>query len=401
MSYDLNTLSAARLWSWHPDWSSGYEVKRAFRTDIITSRNNTEQRRALRDVARFSARYSTVVQDSDLRAANHFLRAWQNQPTAVLDFSRYALLTGASSAGVATLTLASPPAWVAADRLLVLCDADTNELVEVDSVADPTITLAATLDNAWATGSVVRPAIFGLLSGQITSSRYHRGAADIAVNIAAYPGGEPIEDEGTAATTFNGYEVFTAEPDWSGSPSLDYLFPVEQVDYGIGRTAQFRPIDMAQRTVEAEFAGLSASAALAIEQTFLRAKGRRGAFYRSAGEKDFVLAATATSGSSFFLDSGLDLFNDFGGVDYAENPTAIEVCLTSGTRLHRLITGITSSAGNSRVAVDSAWPTDLTTSNVARISWMPLVRFASDEMTTRWQTPLSATIRASFQTVRA
>lgn len=401
MSYDLNTLSAARLWPYHPDWSSGYEVKRAFRTDIITSRNNTEQRRALRDVPRLSASYSTVVQDSVLRAANHFLRAWQNKPTAVPDFSRHALLTGSSSAGVSTLTLASPPAWVAADRLLVLCSASETELVEVESVVGSTINLADPLANSWASGSVVRPAIFGLLNGRMSSSRYHRGAADIAVSIDAYPGGEPIEAEGAAATTFNGYEVFTAEPDWSGSPGLEYIWPVEQIDYGIGRTAQFRPIDMAQRVIEAEFSSLSASAALAIEQTFLRTKGRRGAFYRSVGEKDFDLAATASSGSSFFLDSGLDLFNDFGGVDYAENPTAIEVCLTSGTRLHRLITGITSSAGNSRVAVNSAWPTNLTTTNVARISWMPLVRFASDELTTRWQTPLSATIRASFQTARA
>lgn len=401
MSYDLNTLSAARLWSYHPDWSAGYEVTRAFRTDIITSRNGTEQRRALRDVARFSASYRTVVQDSDLRAANHFLRAWQNQPTAVPDFSRHALLTGSSSAGASSLTLASPPAWVAANRLAVLCDATDTELVEIEGVAGSTITLADPLADAWATGSVLRPAIFGLFNGRLTSSRFHRGAAEIAVSIDAYPGGEPVEDDGSAGTTFNGYEVFpTLEPDWSGSPGLEYLFPVEQVDYGIGRTAQFRPIDMAQRLTEATF-NLDRDDTEALEQFFRRMKGRRGAFYRGTGEKDFALAATASSGSSYFLDSGRALFDDFGGVDYAANPTAIEVVLTSGTRLHRLITGITLSSGNSRVAVNSAWPTDLTISNVARISWMPLVRFASDEMTTRWVMPLSATISTNFQSVRA
>lgn len=400
MTYDLNNLSGARLWTYHPDWSGGYEVTRAYRTDIITTRNGTEQRRALRDIPRLSASYRTIVQDDDLRAANHFLRAWQNKPAAVPDFSRYALLTGSSSAGVSTLTLASPPAWVAENRLLVLCSATETELVAVDDVTGSTITIDGTLDNAWAIGSVIRPAIHGLLNGRMSSSRFHRGAAEISVDVDAYPGGEPPEDDGTADTTFNGYEVFTFEPDWSGSPSLEYLLPVEQVDFGIGRTAQFRPIDIAQRLTEAEF-NLAGADAVTLEQMFRRMKGRRGAFYRGTGEKDFDLAATASSGSSAFLDSGRDLFDDFGAVDYAETPTAIEVCLTSGTRLHRLITGITLSGGNSSVAVNSAWPTDLTTSNVARLSWMPLVRFASDQMTTRWATPLQASIAASFQSVRA
>lgn len=401
MTYDVATLSAARLWSYHPDWSAGYEITRAFRTDITASRNQSEQRRALRDVARVSARYRTVLQDDDLRAARHFLRARQNDPAAAPDFSRYALLTGASSSGGGTLTLADPPAWVAADRLLVLCSGTTSELVEVASVADPTITIAGTLDNNWASGAIVRPALHGLLDGNLQSSRYRRSAAEMSVAIDVYPGGEPVEDEGAASDTFNGYEVFTAEPEWSRKPSLNYLWPVEQIDYGIGRAAQFRPVNVAQQLDEAEFAGLTAATALAIEQVFLRAKGRRGAFYRPSGEKDFVLAATASSGASTFLASGSDLVDDFGAVDYGGNPAAIEVCKTDGTRLRRLITGITPSGGNSSVAVNSAWPSDLTTSNVARISWMPLVRFASDEMTTLWRTPSSATIRASFQSVKA
>jgi len=113
-----------------------------------------------------------------------------------------------------------------------------------------------------------------------------------------------------------------------------------------------------------------------------------------------TLAATAGSGTSNFLASGSALFDDFGGTDWDAYPAALEVVLTDATRLRRLVTGITADGDNSRVAVSAAWPTDLTAANVARISWMPLVRFASDEMTTRWQTPVAASIRASFQGVR-
>lgn len=400
MTYDLNTLSAARLWPYHPDWSQGYEVRRAFLTDIARSRSNMEQRRALRDVPRFSAYYSAVVSGDDQREARQWLNTRQNMPAAVPDFSRHALTTGSASIGGTAITIASPPAWIAANRLIVLCSDVAMELVQVDEVSGSTVNLIGALDNNWPSGSVVRPVIHGLLSGDVRASRYRRGASAITVDVLAYPGGEPPEDEGAASDTFNGYEVFTAEPNWSGAPVLDYLWPVEEVDFGIGRTAQFRPIARPQQLDDAEFAGLSPSAVQAIEQFFLRHKGRRNAFYRPTTEKDFTLAATASTGSGFFLHPGTSLADDMGAINFTTYPAAIEVVMVNGTRIRRLVTGITSSGGNSRVDVNANWPTNLTASNVARISWMPLVRFGSDELVTRWQTPIAATIRAAFQGVR-
>jgi hypothetical protein len=398
MSYDLDTPSAARLWPFQPDFSSPYEIRRAFLTDITTSRNNTERRRALRDVARLSASYRTNVAGDELQAAKHFLRAWQNKPTAVPDYSRWAATTGSSSGGATTITMASPPAWIAAGQLAILCDPDgDSELVEIESVADPVVTLADPLATAWASGSIVRPVILGLLNGRLQGSMITRGVQQLGVQINAYPGGEPPEDEGTASDTFNGYEVFTAEPDFAQAPSIGHLWPVEQIDFGYGRAAQFRPIDRGESLVEATFTGLSPAAAQAIEQVFLRSKGMRGAFYRPTCEKDMTLAAN-TSGLARFDAVGTALADDFGSIDYAANPTMIEIVQTNGTRTRKRIAGITSVGGNSRIAFSGAL--SLTIATTARISWMPLVRFASDELGTSWRTFLSATIRAGFQTVK-
>lgn len=384
MTYDVRNPSVARLFSGQPDWRSGYEVTRSFKTDMTRSRNGTEQRRALRKVPRLSVRYRTVDEVS------HFMRVWQANPTAIPDFSRHALVSGSGD----TLTFTTVPAWVSVGGLLVLCG-DTPELVEVESIAGTTVTLTDTLAGTWGAGSVVRPGLFGLLSGTTQSSRFHRGIAETSVDFAVYPGGEPPEDEGTG-TTFNGYEVLTAEPDWSASPSFDYIWPVEQIDFGTGRTAEFRPIVLPQNLIEAEFP-CSVAEAVAIEQFFLRRKGRRGAFYRSTGHKDFTLAANA-SGTSFAAQ-GTALFNDLGTFDFATYPQAIEAVLTDGTRLRRLVTGITTSGGNSIVAVNSS--ITMTTANTARISWLPLVRFASDDLVTRWITPLRASIRTAFQGIVA
>jgi len=401
MSYDVLTPSAARLWSYAPDWSRGFDVKRAFATDIFSSRNNTEQRRAIRDTPRISAEYRTVVSGDSKRAAEHHLRAWQNKPVVVPDFARWARLTGASSGGATTLTVSPMPAWVAEGQPLVLCKTGVQEEVIVDSVAGTTINLVDPLVHAWASDDVLRPTFFGLFGGNIGSSRMNGGAATIDVAIDCYPGGEPPRGAGTAWATLNSIEVFTPQADYSSPPSVGHLWAVDQVDYSRGRTAQFRPVDFMARTLEAEYNGLDVTLATEIEQFFDRMKGRRGAFYLPTWESDYALVGTAGSGSTSFTALGSSLATDFGAVDFSVVNEGVVVYLTTGAVLYRRITDISASGGNSVVTVNAAWGTALSSANVARISRMPLSRFASDEMTMSWKTPLRAGSHLSFQQVSA
>lgn len=402
MTYDVLTPGVARLWPYSPDWSRPFEVKRSFLTDIAgPSRDGTEQRRATRDTPRLSVQYQTVVSGSDRRAADHHLRAWQNKPVVVPDFVRWSLLTGSSLAGTSTLTIASPPSWIAEGQPLVLCKAGTVEEVLVVGVAGSTVTLDDPLVSAWDAGAVIRPTFFGLFDGKIASTRPNGGTASISVSITCYPGGEPPRDAGSAWATLGGIEVFTLVPDYASPPNVSHLWPVDQIDFGRGRTAQFRPVDFMARALEAEFTGLGLADATALEQFFDRMKGRRTAFYLPTTEDDFGLAAPALSGDTAFLASGSALATDFGATDYAAVNEGVAVCLTDGTTLYRRISDISASGDNSLVTVNAAWGVALSTTNVARISRMPLSRFATDDMTTSWRTPLSASAALSFQQVNA
>lgn len=398
MAYDVATPDAARVWPYTPDWSRGYGIKRAYSTDITRSRNRTEQRRSLRDNPRMSAEYTTVVSDSEKRLADHHMRAWQNRPVTVPDWARWARLTAQSNSGTSALTVNPMPAWVAADQLLVLCSSAGLEQVLVLNVIGTTVNLVDPLAATWASGSVIRPTFFGLFDGSTRSSRLNKAAAAIDITISAYPGGEPPRAEGSAWATFNGFEVFTPQPDYISPPTLTYLWDVERVDYERGRTAEFRPVERFNRDVEAEFTGLDVDGAEELEQFFDRMKGRRGAFYMPTWEKDFALAAGESSGSTSFLADGPELAADFASAEF-DDSWGIAVCLTDGTHIYRLVTGIAAESGDSRVTVNSSWGVAISTANVARISWMPLRRFASDEMTTLWRTPLSAGARLGFTTV--
>ena len=387
MTYDVLTPGVARLWDYGPDWSRGFEVRRSFQTDISVSRDDTEQRRALRAVPRRSCRYRTMVSGNDRRAADRFLREWQNKPTVVPDYARWARLTAGSSAGATALTISPMPAWVGEGQPLVLCGA-TREEVLVEGVAGTTVTLAEPLASAWTNGSVIRPTFFGLLSAEMQSTRMTRNAAAIDVSLVGYPGGEPPRATGTPWATFNSREVFTLQPDYASPPSIGTIFPVEQVDYGRGRTAEFRPIDRMKRALELEFNGQDATAAGEIEQFFDRHLGRRTAFYAPSWEQDLVLVGTA-SGTSITVEgdcTDIDVFD------------AIAACLTDGTQLYRSISNPVLTSGNTEFTVSSAWPVTLG-ANVARISWMPLVRFASDDLITLWRTPQSADLKLAMQQV--
>lgn len=402
MTYDVLTPGVARLWPYSPDWSRPFDVRRSFLTDIAgPSRDGTEQRRATRDTPRLSAQYQTVVDGADRRAADHHLRSWQNKPVVVPDFVRWALLTAPSSSGSTSLDVTSPPSWIAIDQPLLLCAAGAQEEVLVTGVAGSTISVDDPLVNDWSAGAIVRPTFFGLFDGKIASTRPNGGTASISVSIDCYPGGEPPRDAGSAWATLGGVEVFTPIPDYASAPTVSHLWPVDQVDYGRGRTAQFRPVDFMARTLEAEFTGLGLADALALEQFFDRMKGQRTAFYLPTWEDDFGLAASALSGSSAFLASGSALATDFGSVDYSTVTEGVAVCLTDGTILYRRVTDTAASGGNSLVTVNAAWGVALSTANVARISRMPLSRFAADEMVTSWRTPLSASASLSFQQVKA
>jgi hypothetical protein len=401
MSYDVEAPSAARLWPYAPDWVRTFDVNRSYLTDIVTSRDNTEQRRALRDQPRLSATYQTTLSGSDRQAADHHMRAWQNEPVVVPDFARWARLTGSSSGGSSALTISPMPAWVAAGQPLVLCKSGVQEEVIVDSAGGSTINTVDPLVNAWASGDVLRPSFFGLFGSKLSSSRLNIDTASWQISVACYPGGEPPRDVGTAWASLNSIEVFTLEPDYVSPPSISDIWPVEEIDYGRGRTAQFRPVDRYARGAQYMFSGLDVATATELEQFFDRMKGRRTAFYLPTGEKDFTLAASAGSGASAFTASGSALASDFGSTDYSIVNEGVAVFLTDGSALYRRISDISASGGNSVVTVGSSWGVAISTANVARISRMPLTRFDADDMTTSWRTPLSASAQLPFLQVKA
>ena len=396
MAYDVLNAGSASIFAFLPDLNRGFTIQRSFATDIFSSRNGKEQRRATRDRPRYAISYSSPLRDDELHSARQYLRSRQNAPTAIPDFSRSQALAAQSSGGSSSITLDAAPDWLVAGSYALLCGGGNHELIQIASIASEIFTLESALASTWPIGTRIRRAFIGLLDGRIRASRLRPGAQEIDVRLSVYPGAMQQEPEGVAADILDGFEIFAADLDWSASPSMEYLFPVEQIDFGIGRTAQFRPIEFAQNLIEQEFAGLSNASSQEIERAFLRSKGARAALWLPTGEKDIILASEP-SGSSIIAVGGF-LADNFGSVDYAEEYLGIQICLLDGSKIYRRVANISANGGNSQISLSAS--VGFTQAQVARISWMPLARFASDDLSLLWKGPNAGSISARFQTVR-
>lgn len=399
MTYDVSDLSDAQIWRFAPDLGRGFELRRAFQTDIFTSRNGTEQRRATRDRPRVSCRFDCPIwSDDDFKLARIQLRGSQNAPTAIPDYTRRATLASASSAASDQLDLGTVPDWIVEGSWLILCNAGDYELVQVDSIYLDVITLTAPLANGFSTGATVRRALVGLLNGALRSTMTRHGAQTITVQLDVYPSLIPQEPEAGTVETLDGYDIFDENIDFSARPGMTYQFPVEQIDFGIGRTAQFRPIEFAREITETTHTGLAFADVDRIERFFMRTKGSRGAFWRSTREHDFTISSLASGGDHIVIADDNAISDQLGAIDYSEEPLAVALCLDDGTKVYRRVQNIFANGTQSRI--DVAGNISASVSEIVRGSFMRLVRFANDELSIEYGGSNNSSTRLRFQGVR-
>ena len=394
-------ITAVRPWLFAPQWSSKVTSRYEFKTDLFTARSGREQRRFLRQTPRRTLSYSTVAAGDAFRSLGLFLRANQNQPVAVPEWTRWAV-TSATTASLGTvLTFAATPAWMVVGQSVMLLSGNTSHVATITAATGTTVTLDTAVTTSWPAGSIVYAALLCSLSATMQAKNLTNAVKTLPVMLEVYPGSEPEQDTGSAAITFNGREVFPLTANWANDVSVEHQWPVEQVDFGRGRVTDFRPIGFPSQVRKATYLQRDRDEVQALVDFFCRMKGRLGAFYLSSDDDDLLLAATSSSGGSTLTVNAGDwtslLAADAGGYDDAQE--AICIRMRDGSRLYRLVTGVSGSGANRVVTCDGTWPSALSDTTVSGISWMPLVRFASDILELSWLSNAVAETQINFQSI--
>ncbi len=384
------------LWPFEVDWSSSYRVTYTYRTDILTRRSGSEQRRALRQTPRKTIEHLALLPNADaLRAFNRLLDGGQNMSVVMPEVTRKAQVAVASAGGASVLTIeGAAPAWLAAGAEVVLRARGGCKVAVVDEVDGDEVSFTSAV-GAWPAGTAIHPALTGTLPDELKAQRLTNGVAQVTVRFDVDPGSESYP-ETEAPLTLGGDEVFPFTPNWATPLDATHIWPVERIDYGSGRIATHRPIDFPSRGASGVYLARSAAEAEAMVAFFVRARGQRGSFLNSTLEHDLPPAAALASDTATLLVAGDDCFNA-----YHEHPVfgAVALAMAGGSVIRRIVTGMTLVEGDTAIAVNANWGQDVSIDTVDAISWLPRSRLASDEMTIEWLTDEVAQVQMSTRSL--
>jgi hypothetical protein len=385
-------------WPFQPDWGSPYVERYSYLTEVLVSDAGREQRRAYRGTSRRSLEYDIRVHGDRFRALRRTLATRQGEPLAFANERFIARSATGQNIGSANVTLAgSIPPWATSGRRVLIRDLAglRAEGRTVHSTSGTTITFTGAATEIWPEGSTLHPGFIGTLAQSLTHTAPTSEVLALSVALDIEPG-STVDLPGVAPTTFASREVLSHRPNWASALSMEATDPTVYVDQGMGVRATFRPIDFGttvrrQTHVIQNDADLNATLGL-----FQRMKGRRGEFYAPTHTRDIVLSGNVASGSRDWPIAGLDFHAAYAG-DTVHR--AFQVRLRSGAIHYFRVDQVLTSGSNSILRSVEAAPITFSPSAIQSISWMPVCRFASDDLVVSWRTSTIGETTLNIQTL--
>lgn len=388
----------AKLFLYPPNWRDAYRITYEYKTDIMTSRSGKEQRRALRTSPRKTIEFTTTLKGAEKRRFEQDMARWQNGLFVLPEIPRQAVCASAMGADDNVVNVETVPDWLVVDALVVIAWRGRYDVRKVQALSGTEVTFTSS-GAGFPAGTLIHPALTGLLAADIGSTNPTNGVAEINVSFAAKAGLEAAPTPGAPAVTKAGREVFTIKPNWATAPTVGFRAVLESVDYGRGVTAEFRPVAFRTRVTQEAFTSRNFEQADAIVRMFQRMKGQRGEFYRPSGynDMDFV---RAEGGSQNLRVAGTDIYDSYNGDTVHK---AVCISMRDGSKVMRLVESIitiSDDEGHDTVLVmTETFATTLNAADVVMVSWMPVCRLASDQLTVEWLTSTVAQTQVTMQTL--
>ncbi|MBB3231699.1 hypothetical protein [Halomonas stenophila] len=382
-------------WSIAPNWQHPYEETLACRTEILEAFDGSEQRIALRHLPRRTLAFTPLVDGEGSRRANRLLSTWQNRNYAMADWARGVGFAGLP-AGAEILELDETMPELEVGQLIVLRGGGNTQAIEVADIVGTTVTLNSPTAYPYPAGSVAYPGLIVHADASLSARRYTAAVGEMSLAFTEMHQTGQL-DLPAAPVTWRDREVFLARPNWVTRPQVDHRWAFEWLDSGRGQFATRTPHDAPKDIRKFAFTLEGRDAVRAIEQFFLRMRGRRGECYAPTQDDDLPLPAATT-----LLDGSQALpirdIEDADRMDAERVYRNVYVRLTDGTELFRQVTGADlSEAENPKLALDAAWPRTIEAHEVAKCCWLPRCRLASDELRIRWITAAVAETTLAFQ----
>ncbi|PTX49061.1 hypothetical protein IQ03_02464 [Gemmobacter caeni] len=377
-----------------PNWRFPVRDTYEFRTEILSSRDGTESRSALREHPRRKIEFTALLDGSRNRDMAMAMAAGRDGRFEIADYTAEPAFITAVAATATTLTLLSDgPPWLdGALSEVAIVSSRTARKVTVAGIAGNTITLDGQIGVAIPDGAAIYPVLDVIQSQSLTVSVYTTRLTSVDMAFDVTPGtslDDSSDSDILSAGAFYGRYVLLKKPNYMRSPRLNFEMTFERVDFERGIVNTYAPVPFTRRSLSAEYVGFDRPGVRELLDLFLRNKGKLGEIYVPTWGDDFppVIGITGTT-----LTVAGRTFYDAYATDEAH--TAFLLKKSNGDMVPFEIQSMSLSSGNTVLTLDRT--VGLSPVEVSSVSWMHVCRFANDALVIDWETNTIASVVLPF-----
>lgn len=384
----------SRLWGFPVQWSDGFEEELAFRTEIITSRDGTEQRIGQRIKPRSTYDFRSVLRAGPFRQALHRAAFRQGGLYFVAHPRKPAALSQAAARDDNTLRVASVPDWLTAGSYVVLDDGKgLTELAVVISRSGTTLGLASGLIHSFRAGAAVRMAVEGRFDGATEITQHTTRAATVETKFSGDPVKTLHPTFGAAPEAIEGTEYFDMAPNWRNEMTVTFEQLKETLDLERGAVDDLFPISATARSMAMTFLCGTEDRIDRVLGLFYRSAGRRRRFLMPLWADEMRPVGVTFDAQQVFTFSGSELHEVYADAPFYRRLLVREIGYPD--RIFN-VTGIRLDAlGNTIFDLDEPVDHNIHPDNITSMVWVGMHRFASDRLTISWRSDGVAEINVS------
>lgn len=388
------------LLPFEPDWSADVQVEREYKTDVIVSRNLTEQRKAARQQPRRSFEFETHLAPKDSKNLILWMGSKAQSLFAIPDFTRETELSSSAFIAVSAISIPTPvPHWVRAGASLVIGSGRfaPKEMVEIASVSGSTVNLTTLTTYAWPSGTKVRPAVLGTLDQQFKFTMATTRSGKVKFRFIEDPG-EAQEKYVSPPILFDGREVFLGKFNWRDAVNHEVEGQLATLAFDLGVFSHAAFQDFNPRQVQATYSMFSKAEVEEFIEFLHRKRGRLQPFWMPTWQEDMVPQSDSLTGTFALTVVGRDVFDLF---ENSVSMNRIAVVMKTGTIHFFTVSSMSLVGDHTRLSLLQAIPETMGPDSIARIHWMPLWRFSADKSVLKWATVSIAETKVALTQLRS
>lgn len=383
------------LFPFEPQWRGAVDETITVRSWSIGSEDGSEQTGTIwGESAARTFEYNTVLKTAEeMQRAENLLFTWQGRFFGLPIWTEKRRLTAQAVSATDTVQFDTTGFSVEPGALVVLWDGpEHNEIKEVLSFDEDSVTFSTVLGETWPIDTVVYPLAVALLGAQVAGQRETSGVVRMPLMFECEPSATPSNiDAAPPALTYKGDELYLNPINWLGAQPMSYTSDRKKIDYGTLKFASYTQSGFSKYGKRHNWTLEDAADHKAFREFLGRRQGVAKPVWMPSGVQDFTLVEDALPSTNALFVKPNDYVSMIG-----QHPARRDILveLWDGTFFCRRIVASTNEVQGTRLELDDTHGVEVLVGGVKRISYLNWYRFAAPSTTIRHLTAEVATVEA-------